>query len=260
MMGFSEGRVGRILISNDDGIDAEGLVVLEELAHQLADEVWVIAPDSNCSGYGRSLTLGRDLHLTRHGERRYTVDGTPTDCIIMAANMLMKDTPPDLVLSGVNFGMNVADDITCSGTIGAAWEATVHRIPSIALSQKYDKSNPLELKESFEASRAYGVSVIRQLLDRGWAENVVMNVNFPSVAPDQVKGIKAVTVGRHKQSDDVQTGAGENQYRIGLMRLSDDLDINTDVGALLEGYITVCPLSLDMTDRATLHDYDMLTV
>ena len=141
-MGFSEGRVGRILITNDDGsINAEGLVVLEELAHQLADEVWVIAPDDNCSGYGRSLTLGRDLHITpRSGDKRYTCDGTPTDCIILAINLLMKDTPPDLVLSGVNFGMNVADDITRSGTIGAAWEATVHRVPSIALSQKYDKS------------------------------------------------------------------------------------------------------------------------
>lgn len=260
MMGFSEGRVGRILISNDDGIDAEGLVVLEELAHQLSDEVWVIAPDDNCSGYGRSLTLGRDLHITRHGDRRYTCDGTPTDCIILAANMLMKDSPPDLVLSGVNFGMNVADDITCSGTIGAAWEATVHRIPSIALSQKYDKSNPRELQESFDTARAHGVGIIRQLLQKGWAENVVMNVNFPSVDPDQVKGVKAVTVGRHKQSDDVEMGAGEGRYRIGLMRLSDDLDINTDVGALLAGFITVCPLNLDMTDHSVLNQYSSLSV
>jgi 5'-nucleotidase len=259
-MGFSEGRVGRILISNDDGINAEGLVVLEELAHQLSDDVWVIVPDDNCSGYGRSLTLGRDLQITRHSDRRFTCDGTPTDCIILAANMLMKDNPPDLMLSGVNFGMNVADDITCSGTIGAAWEAAVHRIPSVALSQKHDSSKPLDPQESFNPARAYGVGILRQLLERGWDGNVVMNVNFPSFAPDQIKGVKAVTVGRHKESDDVQIGAGEGRYRIGLMRRSDDHDADTDIGALIAGYITVCPLSLDMTDRASLNEYAMLSL
>ena len=259
-MGFSEGRVGRILITNDDGINAEGLVVLEELAHQLADEVWVIAPDDNCSGYGRSLTLGRDLHITQNGDKRYTCDGTPTDCIILAINLLMKDTPPDLVLSGVNFGMNVADDITCSGTIGAAWEATVHRVPSIALSQKYDKSKPFDTQSTFEAARAHGVGIIRQLLDEGWDEHVIMNVNFPSFAADEIKGVKPVKVGRHKHSDEVQIGAGEGSYRIGLMRLSDDLDPDTDVGALMAGYITVCPLNLDMSDRSALSRYASLEV
>ncbi len=260
MMGFSEGRVGRILISNDDGINAEGLVVLEELAHQLSDDIWVIAPDSNCSGFGRSMTLGRDLKITKHADRRFTCDGTPTDCIILAVNMLMKDNPPDLVLSGVNFGMNVADDITCSGTIGAAWEAAVHRFPSIALSQKIDKSKSPNPQESFDPARAYGVAIIRQLLECGWGENVVMNVNFPSVAPDQVKGVKPATVGRHKESDDVKIGAGEGRYRIGLMRRSDAHDDTTDIGALIAGYISVCPLSLDMTDRASLNEYAMLSV
>ena len=259
-MGSTHGRVGRILITNDDGIDAEGLVVLEAIARELSDDVWIVAPDGNCSGYGRSLTLGRDLNLKNHGKNRYTCDGTPTDCIILAINMLMKDTPPDLVLSGVNYGMNVADDITCSGTIGAAWEATVHRVPSIALSQKYDSKNLKAMDESFEAARAYGVSVVTQLLDQGWQHHVIMNVNFPSIPATEVKGIKSVSVGRHKQSDEVQDGETEGHYRIGLMRLSDDLDPETDVGALMDGYITICPLNLDMTDHDQIERYNTLAL
>lgn len=132
--------VGRILITNDDGIDAPGLKVLEDIARQFSDDVWVFAPDDNCSGYGRSLTLGKDLNVTHHDHQRMTCDGTPTDCMILAINHFMKDHKPDLVLSGVNLGMNIADDITCSGTIGAAWEAAVHNVPAIAMSQKYDRS------------------------------------------------------------------------------------------------------------------------
>ncbi|HCV62134.1 MAG TPA: 5'/3'-nucleotidase SurE, partial [Alphaproteobacteria bacterium] len=119
------GRVGRILISNDDGIDAMGIEVLEAIAREIADEVWVVAPEGNCSGFGRSITLKREIRATRVGDNRYTCDGTPTDCVIYAVNHLMAETPPDLVLSGINLGMNISDDITCSGTIGAAWEAAV---------------------------------------------------------------------------------------------------------------------------------------
>ena len=247
--------VGRILITNDDGIDAPGLKVLEDIARQFSDDIWVFAPDDNCSGYGRSLTLGKDLKVTHHGHQRMTCDGTPTDCMILAINHFMKDHKPDLVLSGVNLGMNIADDITCSGTIGAAWEAAVHNVPAIAMSQKYDRKRmDLDDPRVFDAAITHAPKVLQQLLDEGWPKHIVMNINFPSVTADDVKGQKAVTVGRHKMSDDVLSGeGGENTYRIGNWNLREHLPMETDVGAVFDGYIAICPLSIDMTDYKFLN-------
>lgn len=238
----------RILVTNDDGIDAPGLKILEDFARQLADEVWVFAPDDNRSGSGRSLTIARDLRVVEEGTYRYSCDGTPTDCVILALNHFMKDHRPDLVLSGINLGMNVADDITCSGTIGGAWEACVHTIPAIAISQRYDRHRMTpDDPHNFDIARAHGLETITALINHGWPSHIVMNVNFPNT--QNVKGIKPVNVGRHKGGDDVEVNDG--RYRIGMWRLKDSIDSQSDIGALLDGYITVCPLSLDMADTAT---------
>jgi 5'-nucleotidase len=241
----------RILITNDDGIDAPGLAELEAIARQLSDDVWIFAPDDNKSGAGRSLTISREVKVTEHGDNKLSCDGTPTDCIILALNEFMKDCRPDLVLSGINRGMNVADDITCSGTIGAAWEAVVHDVPAIALSQKTDRRvMDLDNPDVFHAARHHAVDVIRLLAHQGWPEQVVMNINFPSYHADEVKGIKAVHVGRHKEADDVvRNESDDDYYQIGMWRLRDGLDPQSDIGALLDGYIAVCPLSLNMTDQ-----------
>ena len=243
---------GRILITNDDGIDAPGIAELEKIADVLADEVWVFAPDGNRSGAGRSLTITRELKVTNHGDNRYSCDGTPTDCMIIALNSVMKDARPDLVLSGINLGMNVSDDITCSGTVGAAWEAVVHNVPAIALSQKFDRKRmELDNPEVFSASRHHAVGVIKTLAERGWSEDVVLNVNFPSFYADEIKGMKAVHVGRHKAADDVLINEKDDTlYKIGMWRLRDHLDPESDIGALFEGYITICPLAINMTDAS----------
>ena len=251
---FPDGRVGRVLLSNDDGIDAMGLGVLEAMARDIADEIWVVAPEDNCSGFGRSITLKRDIRGKQLGERRYTCDGTPTDCIIYALNHLMGDRPPDLMLSGVNLGMNISDDITCSGTIGAAWEATVAHIPAVALSQRYDPGSPAETHDTYDNTRRHGPGLLDKLLKRGWPEHILMNVNFPSVAADRVAGVRAVGVARHKVSDEIIQGAGDHTYRIGRQRQKTDLDPESDIGALLEGYVTVCPLSIDMADYALVEE------
>ena len=127
----------RILVSNDDGIRARGLKVLEAIAKELSDDVWVVAPETEQSGAGHSLTLHRPVRVRRISARRLAIDGTPTDCVLLAINTLIPGPPPDLVLSGVNRGSNVADDVTYSGTIAAAMEATILGVPAIALSQEY---------------------------------------------------------------------------------------------------------------------------
>src|ERR1051326_855093 len=127
----------RILISNDDGIRSPGIQILEKIARELSDDVWVVAPEQEQSGASHSLTTRRPLRLTEVGTRRYWVDGTPTDCVLLAVKRLLRDKPPDLVLSGINGGSNVGEDLTYSGTVAAAMEATLLGIPSMALSQDY---------------------------------------------------------------------------------------------------------------------------
>ena len=255
---FPDGRAGRVLLSNDDGIDAPGLEVLEALAREVADEVWVVAPAYDCSGYGRSLTLTRDIKGLKLGERRYTCDGTPTDCIIFALNHLMIDCPPDLMLSGVNMGMNISDDITCSGTVGAAWEATVAHIPAIALSQMRHPENSIETPDDFDCARQHGPGLVKKLMRRGWPEHILMNINFPGIAADDIAGVRAVGVARHKVSDEVIPGSEEHTYRIGKQRQKTDLDPGSDLGALLEGYVTVCPLSIDMADYTLVEELEKM--
>lgn len=250
------GKVGRILISNDDGINATGLKVMEVIANALADEVWVFAPDDNCSGYGRALTLKRDLNVTKHDERRYSCDGTPADCMVLALNHYMKSSMPDLILSGVNLGMNIADDITCSGTIGAAWEATVHGIPSIAVSQKINRKNlPVDLMDAYKITSTEALPVISSLLKKGWANDVIMNINFPSDTP---KGIRAYQVGRHKASDEIVPSDTENAFRIGLLRQRRPINNQDDYFGIMNDYITVTPLALNMTSQQELDDLKVL--
>ena len=128
-------KKARVLVANDDGFDAPGLQLLEDVAKSLSDEVWVVAPDSEQSATGHSLTLRRPLRIIKRGERRYAVNGTPTDCVLLAVNQIMKHCKPNLMLSGINKGRNVGEDMTYSGTIAAAMDSTLLGIPAIALSQ-----------------------------------------------------------------------------------------------------------------------------
>lgn len=269
----ANGKIGRVLITNDDGIDASGLKVLEEIAHGLADEVWVFAPDHNCSGSGRSLTLNRDLKITAHAPQRFSCDGTPADCIVLAVGHYMLDSLPDLVLSGVNLGMNVADDITCSGTIGAAWEACVHNIPAIALSQKINTKNlaknppenpgenpPENLlensRDAYSITREAAPALLKRLLQNGWGEDIILNINFPFLPAN---GIKATEVGRHKASDEIIPLDADHAFRIGLLRQRRERQAGGyDYDDIMNDYITVTPLALNMTHKKELHRLENL--
>src|SRR5437773_5276184 len=170
------GKGMRILVTNDDGINAPGLKVLEKIARQLSRDVWVVAPEVEQSGAAHSLTLRRPLQIRRVSPRRFAVDGTPTDCVLLAVNRLVEGRRPDLVLSGVNRGSNLGEDVTYSGTIAAAMEGTLLNLPSIALSQTYQDRDTV----SWDTALRHGTALIRRLCAIGWPQDVLINVNFPN--------------------------------------------------------------------------------
>jgi len=249
----------RILLTNDDGVHARGLEVLERIARTLSDDITIVAPLEEQSGKGRSLSLTEPVRLRKFGDRRFAVTGTPTDAVMMALADLMKDSPPDLILSGVNRGANLAEDVSYSGTVSAAMEGALAGIRSIALSQRYAAPAPGE-RVSFEAAEAWGERVLRPLLDAQWAPRTLMNVNFPPIPAAEVKGIKAVSQGLRdygRMKLDKRTDPrGFDYYWFGLGRIDHTPAADTDLEAIEMGYVTVTPLHLDMTHRESL---DMVT-
>ncbi|WP_419796668.1 MAG: 5'/3'-nucleotidase SurE [Terasakiella sp.] len=243
----------RILISNDDGIHAPGLKVLEHIAKEVAKEVWVVAPETEQSATGHSLTLRRPLRIHKHSDQRFSVDGTPTDSVLLALNEIMRDNPPDLVLSGVNRGGNLGEDITYSGTVAAAMEATLLGVPAIALSQFY--SDPDRVK--WATAQTHGPDILQKLTSIGWPKNTLMNVNFPDVVAKSVKGIEITQQGRRKIGDDLAKGIdprGEEYFWVGALRSQETFHEGTDLHAVTHGKISITPISLDFTDYSTLHD------
>ena len=243
----------RVLLTNDDGINAPGFAVLEEIAAAIADEVWVCAPAEEQSGAGHSLTLNQPVRLRQLGERRFAVTGTPTDSVMLGLRTAMKDVRPDLILSGVNRGANLGDDITYSGTVSAAMEGALAGIPSIALSQVLDREAGYEM---FDAARQWGERVLRPLIDAPFAERTLVNVNFPPRAADRIEGIRAVRQGFHDYSrGSVVEGRdprGLTYYWFGLHSIEHTLDHGTDLEAIADGYIAVTPLQLELTHHASL--------
>ena len=170
----------RILVTNDDGIHSPGLAVAEKIARALSDDVWVVAPENEQSGASHSLTLTSPLRLRQIAERRFAVSGTPTDCVMMACLHILKDHPPALILSGVNWGSNLADDVTYSGTIAGAMEGCALGIPSIALSQCYDESDRHAI--DWSPGEVHGPDVSAAWWRRA-GPGTLINVNFPAAAP-----------------------------------------------------------------------------
>ena len=249
----------RILLTNDDGYHARGLQVLERIAAAFSDDVWVCAPADEQSGAGRSLTLTRPLRLRRFGERRFAVTGTPTDAVMMAVAELMRDQPPDLVLSGVNRGANLAEDVMYSGTVAAAMEAALAGIPAVALSQRYPAQGMGD-GVSFATAEAWGERVLRPLVERPWTPGTLLNINFPPVEPDAVRGVRVVAQGlrdygrvRMERRADPR---GFDYYWLAMGRVREgaapELAGDTDLAAAADGYVTVTPLQMDLTHRASL--------
>jgi len=241
----------RILITNDDGIHAAGLDACEQIAHALSDDVWVVAPEYDQSGVSHSLSLNDPLRLREIGERRFAVKGTPTDCVIMGVRHILNANGADLLLSGVNRGRNAAEDVTYSGTVAGAMEGAVLGIPSFALSQAYATAN--RERPHWETAIQHGPEIIRRVLATGIPRDVLININFPDCAPEEVKGIAVASQGKRDQEllriEARRDGRGNPYYWIAFERLRMPFRDGSDLSALAENRIAVTPLKLDLTDE-----------
>ena len=242
----------RILCTNDDGIHAPGLKIVEEIARALSDDVWIVAPELDQSGVSHSLSLNDPLRLRAIGPRHFAVRGTPTDCVIMGARHILGDKMPDVVLSGVNKGRNVAEDVVYSGTIAGALEGTILGLPSFALSQEFgidSRNHP-----HWDTAKAFGPSILKKAIDAGVPPNTVININFPACAADEVQGIWVTRQGKRNQGflkiDERRDGRGNPYFWIGFERLAhiDPPGEGTDLAALAARCVSVTPLRLDRTD------------
>ncbi|MDR1488821.1 MAG: 5'/3'-nucleotidase SurE [Holosporales bacterium] len=240
----------KILISNDDGIGAPGIVALEEIARQISDDVYVVAPGSNMSGAGHSLTLKTPLRLEIHGAKHFSVSGTPTDSVVMAIRHIM-EKKPDIMLSGINFDTNLAEDITYSGTVAAAMEARLLGIPAIAFSQEMFHDGTV----NWEISKKYGLDIIKIILEKySFPKEILLNVNFPAVKDiSEIKGFRITRQGFRAGEDHVIKSVdprGVPYFWIGsadYRKTDTTKELDTDLGAVNHNYISITPVSLNFT-------------
>ena len=244
-------KKARVLLSNDDGIHAPGLKTLEDAIRPLVGELWVVAPETEQSATSHSLTLRRPLRIRHISDHRYAVDGTPTDAVLLGVNEVMKDGPPDLILSGINRGGNLGEDVTYSGTVAAAMEGALLGIPSIALSQVYEDRH----KVKWATANAWMPKVLKQLLSAGWPKGIFINVNFPDRTAAKVTGIEVCRQGHRKIGGELTRGVdprGDEYFWIGPQRDEQKFLKGSDLAAVNDGAIAVTPLALDLTHSSTL--------
>jgi len=242
----------RILVTNDDGIYAPGLAVMERIARTLSDDIWVVAPEIEQSGAGHSLSLNVPLRYQEHDPRRFSVKGTPTDCVLFAIEELLgkQKKKVDLVLSGVNRGSNVGEDVTHSGTLAAAMEGTLCGIPSIGFSQAFSMWDA-KAAVPWATAEKYAPEIIRKILKQGVPKHIFINVNFPDLPAEKVKGVVTAPQGRRtvgKALDARMDAKGRPYFWIHWLDKDEKSAPGSDISRLDEGYITVTPLCLDLTD------------
>jgi 5'-nucleotidase len=236
----------RILVSNDDGIHAPGLRVLEKIARALSKDVWVVAPESEQSGASHSLTVRTPLRIRKISPRRFAVNGTPTDCVLLGALQILKDSPPDIVLSGVNPGGNLAEDVSYSGTVAVAMEGVLIGYRAVALSQIISPQGTLH----WRTAEHYGPKIIRKLAEAPWPRDVFVNINFPGCPVDDVEGIEVTQQGRRRLQERITEAFDPFQrpyYWIGSPRLDKPSNESTDIAATSRGFVSVTPLHVDHT-------------
>lgn len=240
----------RILVTNDDGIDAPGLAILTAAAKTLTDDVWTVAPATEQSGQSHAVTLIDPLRVARLDERRYAVNGTPADCVAMAISVVM-ESPPDLVVSGVNQGFNIANDTLYSGTIGAAMQAATGGIRAIAFSQAYQFIGQDREVDIWDAARQHCTPTLAALAALNMDTRTVLNVNFPPCSAAEIVGMASVRQGQRAMhqiyTDDREDGRGHHYHWLRFRRDAGSPEVGTDLWAMAEKRISVTPMRADLT-------------
>jgi len=242
----------RILVTNDDGIHAPGLKILTKIARTISNDVWTVAPEQEQSGAGHSLTLSKPLRIRKLANRRYSVDGTPTDCVLLGVKKILPRKKPTLILSGVNFGGNIGEDATYSGTVAAAMEGILLNIPAIALSQVVTRTKT----PKWSTALHFAPPIIKKLLETGWPQHILININFPDLITSSVKGVRVVSQGfRPAGVDQISENLDPRErvyYWIGPQADLTEFPSNTDLEAISQGYVSITPMDVNFTHKKTL--------
>ena len=240
-------KLNNILISNDDGYEAIGLKVLLNIAEQLAKNVFIVSPKKNQSAKSKSITIKENIKFREISKNFWIVDGTPTDCMIFALNYLFKKNKPDLILSGINSGSNIGDEVSYSGTVAAAWEGAVRKIDSIALSQ-YGGDDKIY---SYKCSQAKGYEIISYILKIKSQTPKFYNVNFPYIISSNLQNVKSsfTTLASQKIADEILFDDNFSSFTIGRMINDHRTLINTDLECLQKNKISITPLSLNLSNN-----------
>ena len=239
-------KIKSILITNDDGFNAAGLKVLKEIAKTFTDNIFVVAPKFNQSAKARSITLNQEVNFEKKSNYEWVIDGTPTDCVIFAINHLMKDFKPDLILSGINAGCNIGDEVSYSGTVAAAWEGAVRGINSIALSQFGGNENLY----TYDYAKNSAYQIIDKLLNQTFDYPMFFNINFPSASFSKIvdKNFLYTKLANQKIADEIILNENNKSFKIGRMLTEINNFYNTDLEAIKNNKISITPLSLDITN------------
>jgi 5'-nucleotidase len=245
-------RLSRVLLTNDDGFDAPGLRTLAEVAEELAEEVWIVAPNYDQSGTSHSLSLHSPLRVSRKDERSYSVSGTPGDCVVMAVRQLMVSGRPDLILSGINRGANLGIETVLSGTVGAAMTGLLLGIPSMALSQAFSDRNAVR----WDTARALAPKIIKQFAEGAWTRGSILNINFPDVPIDKVGPIELTNQGTGLM-DDVEVISAIDprslEYHwLSLRRSTREDAPGSETFAIARGRVSITPLQFERTNQNVL--------
>lgn len=246
----------RILLTNDDGVDAPGLAILYDIARKLSDDVWIVAPDANQSGSGHRFTLGLEIELTKRGDRIYAVNGTPADCVVAGFTHVLKDRKPDIVLSGVNRGQNLGDIVHCSGTAAGAREGALQGAVGIALSQAMDYSTGRD-EIDWDCAAVFGAETVEAVLAIADGSSY-FNVNFPICRPDEVSGISLTPHQRFSRSPfELYPSDNAGKHFVTILETPKPLDVHADFHILHEtNAITVTPLLLQQSNLDLIGEYD----
>ena len=245
-------KLSNILITNDDGFNATGIKILAEIAKKIGESVFIVSPKKNQSAKSKSITIKNNINFQKISNYNWVIDGTPTDCMIFALNHIFKSKKPDLILSGINAGSNIGDEVSYSGTVAAAWEGAVRGVNSIALSQYGGDAATY----SYKNSKNNALNVIHYLLDLNKNRTMFYNVNFPFIFSESSKSDDYLftELASQKKADEIILSQDSNSFSIGRMINHDKSLFNSDLEALKKNKISITPLLLNLTDNLTVNN------